>query len=90
MLGADDLDLFRDDVVLANAGHVPWEVDVEGIEGVAGVVREESYDEGITTWRLRDGRLVHLLGSGHCVVPVPPDIDALVAGAYLELARSGR
>ena len=130
VLGVDDLGFLKDGAVIANAGHLPWEIAVEAIEAAAGVVRIEHYDDGITTWHLADGRAVHLLGRGHmvnlagprplgnsiesmdlgftlqarcleaiargdvsadaCVVPVPPDIDARVATAYLDLTRTGR
>lgn len=126
---AADLPLLRDGAILLNAGHVPWELDVAGIEASGELAAEPSTSEdAITTWRLRDGRALHLLTGGHmvnlagprplgnsvesmdlgftlqvrcleavargevgpesCVVPVPPRIDAAVAGAYLELARS--
>ncbi len=130
VLDVDDLRLLKDGVILANAGHLPWEIAVDAIESAEGVKRTEHYDDGITTWHLADGRAVHLLGRGHmvnlagprplgnsiesmdlgftlqarcleaiargdvgpeaCVVPVPPDIDARVATAYLEIARTGR
>jgi adenosylhomocysteinase len=126
---AADLPLLRDGAILLNAGHFPWEIDVAGIEGSGELAAEPSTSEdAITTWRLRDGRALHLLTGGHmvnlagprplgnsvesmdlgftlqvrcleavargevgpesCVVPVPPRIDAAVAAAYLELARS--
>ena len=126
---AADLPLLRDGAILLNAGHFPWEIDVAGIEGSGELAAEPTTSEdGITTWRLRDGRALHLLTGGHmvnlagprplgnsvesmdlgftlqvrcleavargevgadaCVVPVPPRIDAAVASAYLELARS--
>ena len=130
VLGVDDLGFLKDGAVIANAGHLPWEIAVEAIEAAAGVVRIEHYDDGITTWHLADGRAVHLLGRGHmvnlagprplgnsiesmdlgftlqarcleaiargdvsadaCVVPVPAEIDARVATAYLDLTRTGR
>ena len=130
VLGVADLSLLKDDVVLANAGHVPWEITVDAIEAAEDVARSEETDDGITTWYFVDGRVAHLLGRGHmvnlagtrplgnsiesmdlgftlqarcleaiargdigqeaCVVPVPPEIDAQVATAYLELTRIGR
>ena len=126
---AADLPLLRDGAILLNAGHFPWEIDVAGIEASGELAAEPATSEdAITTWRLRDGRSLHLLTGGHmvnlagprplgnsvesmdlgftlqvrcleavargevgpesCVVPVPARIDAAVAGAYLELARS--
>jgi adenosylhomocysteinase len=123
---AADLPLLADGVVLANAGHFPFEIDVPGLEAAAAVAEIEEYEDGIRTLRLADGRSVHVLTGGHmvnlagprplgnsidsmdigfalqarcleavarrevgaeaCVVPVPPDIDANVAGAYVALA----
>ena len=122
---AADLALLADGVVLANAGHFPFEIDVRGLEADAAVADTEEYEDGIRTLLLADGRSVHVLTGGHmvnlagprplgnsidsmdigfalqarcleavaqravgpeaCVVPVPPDIDASVAGAYVAL-----
>jgi len=65
VLTAEDLKHFRDDVILANAGHFPWEIDVAGIEASGEVVEIENYTDEITTWKLKDGRQIHLLGRGH-------------------------
>jgi len=129
VLAASDLEHLKDGVILANAGHFPWEIDVRGIEASGEVASVSSYEDGITTWELKDGRRIHLLGSGHmvnlagprplgnsiesmdlgftlqarcleavargqvgpeqCVVPVPADISAQVAAAYLDLVRIG-
>jgi len=64
---AADLPLLKDGAVLANAGHFPWEIDVEGIEASGQVARSEQYEDEITTWHLVDGRQIHLLGRGHMV-----------------------
>jgi|SRR5438876_509763 len=121
-----DLALLRDGVILANAGHFPREIDVEGIVSDPSVDSGEEAAEGVTTLRLVDGRRVHVLANGHmvnlagprplgnsiesmdlgfalqarcleavargvvgadsCVVPVPPEIDAVVADAFVRLA----
>ena len=62
-----DLDLLRDDVVLLNAGHFPREITVEAIAASARVAAREESGEGITTFRLTDGRRIHLLTEGHMV-----------------------
>jgi len=130
IITATDLLLLKDGVVLANAGHFPWEIDVAGIEASSALAHSDQYEDEITTWHFRDGRKAHLLGRGHminlagprplgnsvesmdlgfalqarcleavakgqvgpesCVVPVPPEIDAAVASAYLELSRGAR
>ena len=62
---AADLPLLRDDAILLNAGHFPWELDVAGMEADPAVVEVEERGDGISTWRLADGRRVHVLGRGH-------------------------
>jgi adenosylhomocysteinase len=65
---AADLPLLRDGAILLNAGHFPWEIDVAGIEGSGELAAEPATSEdAITTWRLRDGRALHLLTGGHMV-----------------------
>ncbi|GMR09206.1 MAG: adenosylhomocysteinase [Anaerolineae bacterium] len=128
VLTAADLAHLKDDVVLANIGHFPQEIDVAGIEASGQIEEVIAYDDEITTWLLKDKRRVHLLARGHmvnlagprplgnsiesmdlgftlqarcleavarrqvgpqhCVVPVPPGIDAKVATAYLDLVRA--
>lgn len=123
---ADDLPLFKDGVILINGGHLPHEIDVEAMTAKAAS-RVDYRDDTITTFKLADGRSIHILGGGHmanlagprplgnsvesmdlgfalqsrclervatggagpadCVVPVPADIDAAVAEAYLALNR---
>jgi adenosylhomocysteinase len=125
IIGAAELPLLKDGVIILNGGHFPHEVDVAALAaGAEGGVRYEA--DGIETF-LRDGRAIHLLGGGHmanlagprplgnsvesmdlgftlqarclelvakggasaeqCVVPVPKEIDAAVAEAYLALNR---
>ncbi len=128
VLTADDLAHLKDEVVLANVGHFPQEIDVAGIEASGQIENIVAYDDEIVTWQLKDERRVHLLARGHmvnlagprplgnsiesmdlgftlqarcleavargqvgpehCVVPVPPEIDAQVATSYLELVRA--
>ena len=65
VLTAEDLKYFKDGVILANAGHFPWEIDVAGIEASGEVIEMENYTDEITTWKLKDSRRIHLLGRGH-------------------------
>ncbi len=122
-----DLDLFRDGVFLANAGHFPLEIAVDRIMADPRVASSTEVAAGVTTLTLADQRAIHLLASGHMVnlggprplgnsiesmdlgfalqarcleavahgriaaddvvVPVPRDIDAQVAEAFLQLYR---
>ena len=65
VLTAADVPLLKDGAILANAGHFPWEIDVEGIESSGQVDRRETYEDEITTWHLKDDDRIHLLGRGH-------------------------
>ncbi|WP_158817973.1 adenosylhomocysteinase [Methylocapsa sp. S129] len=47
----------------------------------------ESMDLGFTLQARCLERVAHGIGPGHCVVPVPADIDAAVAEAYLAINR---
>ena len=67
MIGPRDLEVLRDGVLLVNVGHLPVEIDVPGIEASPLVEAREPADDGITTFRLRDGRSIHLLTDGHMV-----------------------
>lgn len=67
VLSATDLEHFKDGVILANAGHFPWEIDADGIEASGEVESVLRYEDEITTWALKDGRRIHLLGAGHMV-----------------------
>lgn len=67
ILTSADLELLKDEVVIANAGHFPWEIDVNGIENSGKVKEFITYEDEITTWILSNGRKVHLLGRGHMV-----------------------
>ena len=66
VITAADLALLADDVVMANAGHFPLEIDVDALLADPTVVGQ-SADDGIRTVLLADGRRIHLLGEGHMV-----------------------
>ena len=128
ILTARDLPMLKDGAILINGGHLPHEIDVAGIAADGAAVAEITRypDDGLETFRLSDGRAIHVLGHGHmanlagprplgnsvesmdlgftlqarclervargvgpghCVVPVPRDIDEAVASAYLALNR---
>ncbi|MCW2678548.1 MAG: S-adenosyl-L-homocysteine hydrolase [Modestobacter sp.] len=64
---AADLDLFKDGVILANAGHFPIEIDVPGLRSDARVAGVTAYSDGIEVLELADGRALRVLGEGHMV-----------------------
>jgi adenosylhomocysteinase len=67
VLTADDLAHLKNEVVLANVGHFPQEIDVAGIEASGQIENIVAYDDEIVTWQLKDERRVHLLARGHMV-----------------------
>lgn len=128
IIGASDLPLLKDGVILMNGGHLPHEIRVAEMAQDKSVLSVECYaDDFIETLHLADGRSIHILGGGHmanlagprplgnsvesmdlgfalqarcleriasgkvgvehCVVPVPSDIDVMVAEAYLAMHR---
>ena len=65
VITADDLGFLKDGVVLMNAGHFPREIAVDGLARAAGVLQRFDAADGIETFRLDDGRRIHLLTRGH-------------------------
>ena len=65
VLTAADLPLLRDGVIVANAGHFPLEIDVEGLVGSPDVVGVREYADDIMTLELTDGRRIHVISRGH-------------------------
>ena len=59
------LDRLSDGVVLANAGHFPWEIDTGALYATATATRE--LDDAIERIDLPDGRHVILLAGGRMV-----------------------
>nr|AKA87337.1 adenosylhomocysteinase [Streptomyces antibioticus] len=130
IITADDLYLLSDGVILVNAGHLPWEIDVPGLLAHPKVLTCTEPAEGLQTLTTTSGARVNILTEGHmvnlngprplgnsvesmdlgftlqarcleaiatgrvpadqCVVPVPPEIDARVAQAYVDLAGEKR
>jgi adenosylhomocysteinase len=64
---AADLPLLKSGVVLMNAGHFPWEIEVAPLENDPSVASSVEYADGIRTLILADGREVNLLAGGHMV-----------------------
>jgi adenosylhomocysteinase len=65
VLTAADLPLLRDGVILANAGHFPLEIDVEGLVRSPDVAGLREYDDDLMTLELNDGRRIHVISRGH-------------------------
>jgi adenosylhomocysteinase len=65
VLSAEDVELFKDGVILANAGHFPIEIEAESIAASESVVERSRFSDGIETLRLRDGRRAHIIAEGH-------------------------
>jgi adenosylhomocysteinase len=65
VLGGADLALFKDGVILANAGHFPVEIDVPAFTAHSSVRETTSNDDGVETLHLADGRRVHVVTQGH-------------------------
>lgn len=65
VLGADFFERMGDDVVLANCGHVPWEIDVAALRAMA--TDTDRVDEAIERLTLAGGRTVVLLADGRMV-----------------------
>ncbi len=64
---AADLPHLRDGVILVNAGHLPWEIDVDGLLADPSVASTDEVVDGITSVHLTDGRTIHILTRGHMV-----------------------
>ena len=67
VIGPGDVELLADGAILVNVGHLPVEIDVPGMAASPLVEAQDQADDGITTFRLRDGRSIHLLTDGHMV-----------------------
>ena len=65
VLTAADLPLLRDGVIVANAGHFPFEIDVDAIAGSPDVAGFREYADDLMTLELNDGRRVHVISRGH-------------------------
>ena len=89
VITAADLPHLRDGVILANAGHFPEEIDVEGITSSTSVTSQDEYEDDMLTMHLRDGRRVHLIARGHMFNlagprPIGNSIEAMDLGFALQ------
>lgn len=65
VLSAGDLPVFKDNVILANAGHFPTEINNAALTGSAEVASIDVFSDGIASLTLRDGRTIHIIAEGH-------------------------
>jgi adenosylhomocysteinase len=65
VIRTSDLPLFRDGVIIANAGHFPVEVDADALSTSLEVADRLKFDETVEMLQLRDGRRIHLIAEGH-------------------------
>jgi adenosylhomocysteinase len=92
VLGPKDLALFKDGVIIANAGHFPVEVDAKGIAASPEVNRRDLFEDAIEELTLADGRLIRIVAGGHMVNlagprPMGNSIETMDLGFALQ-ARS--
>ena len=65
VLSAADLPLFKDNVILANAGHFPTEINNAAIVASPDVTSSTVFSDGIASHKLADGRTIHIIAEGH-------------------------
>ncbi|MCI1030926.1 adenosylhomocysteinase [Raoultella terrigena] len=65
VLGSEDLALLKDNVILANAGHFPTEIDVADIAAHGDIRDTVRFAEGITCYTVANGRRIRILTDGH-------------------------
>jgi adenosylhomocysteinase len=65
VIGPCDMSLFKDGVIIANAGHFPIEVEAAAMSSSADLKERSTYEDGIETLQLTDGRRIHLIAEGH-------------------------
>ena len=65
VIGANEIPLLRDGVILANAGHFAFEIERNALAAAGSV--QEGVREGVDAYELPGGRTVYLLGRGELV-----------------------
>jgi adenosylhomocysteinase len=89
ILGPADLPLLKDGAFLANAGHFPVEIDVEGIAASRQVMKRERFADDIEALTLTDKRVIRILAGGHMVNlagprPIGNSIESMDLGFALQ------
>ena len=65
VITASDLPFLRDGAILANAGHFPLEIDVDGILASDAVAATQQSADDLMSVDLADGRRIHIVSRGH-------------------------
>ena len=65
VIGPEDIPLFKDGVILANAGHFPVEIDTKAI--AAEATSHDLFENAVEELRLADGRALRIVTGGHMV-----------------------
>jgi adenosylhomocysteinase len=65
VIGRDHLLTMKDGAVLANGGHLPWEIDLAALRALT--VSESRVAAGLERLQLSTGNTLELLGGGHTV-----------------------
>ena len=65
VIGRGDLPLLKDGVILANAGHFPFEIEAAAMAADPAVKDRVAYEVGVETFVLAGGRRAHLITEGH-------------------------
>ncbi len=92
VITAEDIPLFKDGLILANAGHFPIEIDAGGINASEFVVERKKFSDGIESLKLSDSRTIHIIAEGHMLNlagarPMGNSIESMDLGFALQ-ARS--
>ena len=90
VLTAADLPLLRDGVIVANAGHFPFEIDVDGMAGSPGVAGFREYADDLMTLELDDGLRVHVISRGHMFNLAGPGRWAIRSSRWTSASRCKR
>jgi adenosylhomocysteinase len=89
VVNAKDLSLLKDDAILMNAGHFPFEIDVASFANDPSIESISPSTPGLQTFLTVDGRRIHLLGEGHMVnlagpQPLGNSIESMDLGFALQ------
>jgi len=89
VVGVKDAPLFKDGVILGNAGHFPVEIEADAIASSDGVTERRQFSDGLESVRFADGRTIHIIAEGHMFNlagprPVGNSIESMDMGFALQ------